>query len=478
MLTRRTVDTFPLEALMRRLMLLVLLLVPAPLAGQDFDKAEFAARRAALLARIPDGIAVILGGIEHPYPLRFRQSPDFYYLTGLVEPGTVLLLNGVTKSAAVFAVQRPEFGGPSVTPRLRDLENAQERYGVTVQPMESFYTFLGFSGSNAAVKKLYLQLTPPDRQIQARFEAQLFAAQAMDHPLFGQPQPYSAAIDRIRQAESHLEAADVSPLLDELRWVKSPYEIDRLRRSGRMGAEATAEAIRATRPGMYEYEIAAAAQYVSTRLGADGDAFPPIVPSGPLTPIVHYMENRRRMEAGEIVYMDYGSDWEYYTSDITRTWPVSGRFTAEQEKMYRCVLEARNAIIAAIRPGATLNSLKDAAEQVYQRHGYRDAFLGTGRYIGHFVGISVHDVGGITGAWLEKAFVPGVVFNVEPILQFPERKIHIRLEDTVVLTEKGAENLTEAVPAEVEPLYALIREKGINSRPVGSRAAASSAVSP
>jgi len=454
---------------MRRLALLLLLLLPPSVAAQDLDKAEFAGRRAKLLAKIPDGIAVILGGIEHPYPLRFRQSPDFYYLTGLEEPGTVLVLNGVTKNAAVFAVKRPELGGPSATPRLRDMEDAQKRYGIAVLPMESFYTFLGFAGSNAAVKKLYLQLTPPDAQIHARVETQLFAAQALDHPLFGQPQPYAVAIERIREAESHLEAVDVSPLLDELRWVKTPYEIERLRRSGRVGAEATAEAIRATRPGMYEYEIAAAAQYVSTRLGADGDAFPPIVPSGPLTPIVHYMENRRRIQAGEIVYMDYGSDWEYYTSDITRTWPVSGRFTAEQEKMYRCVLEARNAIIAAIKPGATLNSLKDAAEQVYQRHGYRDAFLASNRYIGHFVGISVHDVGGISGAWLEKPFVTGVVFNVEPVLQFPERKIHMRLEDTVVLTTKGPENLTAAVPAELEPLYALIREKGVNSTPFSEK---------
>ena len=349
----------------------------------------------------------------------------------------MLVLNGVTKNAAVFAVKRPEFGGPSVTPRLRDVEDAQKRYGIPVQPMESFFTFLSFAGSNAAVKKLYLQLTPPDAQIHARFEAQIFAAQAMDHPLFGQPQPDAVAVDRIREAASHLPAADVSPLLDELRWVKTPYEIERLRRSGKMGAEATAEAIRATRPGMYEYEIAAAAQYVSTRLGADGDAFPPIVPSGPLTPIVHYMENRRQMQAGEMVYMDYGSDWEYYTSDITRTWPVSGRFTAEQEKMYRCVLEARNAIIAAMKPGATLTALKDAAEQVYARHGYRNEFLGTGRYIGHFVGIAVHDVGGISGAWAEKPFTVGVVFNVEPILQFPERKIHIRLEDTWCSPRRG-----------------------------------------
>jgi Xaa-Pro aminopeptidase len=451
---------------MRTLALLLLALLPSTLRAQEIDTAEFAARRAKLLAKIPDGIAVVLGGIDHPYPIRFRQSPDFYYLTGIEEPGAVLVLNGVTGNAAVFAVKRPELG-PSVTPRLRDVEDAEKRFGLPVQPMESFFTFLGFAGSNAAVKKLYLQLTPPDAQIHARFEAQIFAAQAMDHPLFGQPQPSATAVDRIREAESHLESADVSPLLDELRWVKTPYEIERLRRSGKLGAEATAEAMRATRPGMYEYEIAAAAQYVNTRLGADGDAFPPIVPSGPMTPIVHYMENRRQMQAGEIVYMDYGSDWDYYTSDITRTWPVSGRFTAEQEKMYRCVLEARNAIIAAIRPGVTLTGLKDAAERVYARHGYRNEFLGTGRYIGHFVGISVHDVGGISGAWAEKPFTVGVVFNVEPILQFPDRKIHLRLEDTVVLTEKGPENLTAAVPAEVDAVYALIREKGVNSDPVG-----------
>ena len=454
---------------MRLLVLLLLTSLPSTLVAQDIDKAEFAARRAKLLAKIPDGIAVVLGGTEHNLPIRFRQSPDFYYLTGLEEPGAVLVLNGVSKTASVFAVQRPEFG-PSVTPRLRDVKDPEKQFGLPIQPMESFFTFLSFTGNNAAVKKLYLQLTPPDAQIHARFEAQIFAAQAMDHPLFGQPQPAAIAVDRIQQAASQLEAADVSPLLDELRWVKTPYEIERLRRSGRMGAEATAEAIRSTKPGMYEYEVAAAAQYVSTRMGADGDAFPPIVPSGPLTPIVHYMENRRQMQAGEIVYMDYGSDFEYYTSDITRTWPVSGRFTAEQEKMYRCVLEARNAIIAAMKPGATLNTLKDAAEQVYTRYGWRDEFLGTGRYIGHFVGISVHDVGNISGAWLERPLAVGVVFNVEPILQFPERKIHLRLEDTIVLTEKGPENLTAAVPAELEPLYKLIKEEGVNGRAVGGKA--------
>jgi Xaa-Pro aminopeptidase len=179
------------------------------------------------------------------------------------------------------------------------------------------------------------------------------------------------------------------------------------------------------------------------------------------------MDNTRQMQAGELVYMDYGSDWQYYTSDITRTWPVSGRFTAEQEKMYRCVLEARNAIIGAMKPGVSIASLQDVAAAVYAKYGYAKEFEATGRYIGHFVGIAVHDVIDISGESARKPFVAGTVFNVEPILEFPDRKIHIRLEDTVVVTDSGADNVTAGVPAEIEPLYALIRQRGVNAVKVG-----------
>jgi Xaa-Pro aminopeptidase len=132
--------------------------------------------------------------------------------------------------------------------------------------------------------------------------------------------------------------------------------------------------------------------------------------------------------------MDYGSDWQYCTSDITRSWPVSGRFTAEQEKMYRCVLEARNAIVAAMKPGVTIASLQID----------------------------------ISGPAAQKPFVAGTVFNVEPILEIPDRKIHIRLEDTIVVTENDADKVTAGVPADVESLYALIRQRGVNSSRVGS----------
>jgi Xaa-Pro aminopeptidase len=450
---------------------LVVALAPMRLSAQaGFDKGEFAARRDRLLAGMGDGIAVILGAEEHPYPVRFRQSPDLYYLTGLEEPGLALVLNGLNKRATVFALKRPKFGPPNATPDLRDVQDPVATYGLPVQPMENFFTFLSAATWDPRVKKLYVQLSPPDDLLHARGEARIANATALDHPLLGHPPASSVAIDRIREAVPQLEVVDVSPKLDELRWVKTAYEIERVRESGRIGAAAVAEAIKGTRPGMYEYELAAAAQYVNTRLGARGDGFPPIVPSGPLTPIVHYMDNRRQMKAGEIVYMDYGSDFAYYTSDITRTWPVSGKFTAEQEKMYRCVLDARNAIIAAIKPGATLESLKDVAAAVYARHGYTKEFEATGRYIGHFVGISVHDVGEIFGPAAKKPFVAGTVFNVEPLLESPDHKVHMRLEDTILTTATGAENVTAGVPAEIEPLYALIRERGVNSTELTAQA--------
>jgi Xaa-Pro aminopeptidase len=460
-----------MRRIVRTVLYLAVVLLPAPLFAQAaFPKDEYAARRAKLFERIPDGVAVVFAAVEHPYPVNFRQSPDFHYLTGLEEPGAVLVLNGATKSASVFAMKRPQVGFPEATPQLRDVKDAQERYGLNVSPMEAFYTFFGFHAGNPNVKKLYLPLTPPDDLTHARNEAKTFAAQAMDHPLLGYEQPYAKAIERVRLSQPHLPLADLSPFLDELRWVKTAFEIERLRKSGKIGAEAVAEAMRATRPGMYEYELAAAAQYVSTRLGAR-DAFLPIVPSGPLTVFLHYQDNRRQMQAGEVVYMDYGSDWEYYTSDITRTWPVGGRFNAEQEKMYRCVLEARNAIIAAMKPGVTVTGLQDAAEPVYTKYGYKDEFLAFGRYVGHFVGLSVHDVGGISGPAAQKPFVPGVVFNVEPILQFPDKQIHVRLEDTVLITENGAENLTAAVPAETQQVYALVKQRGVNSTSLAERAA-------
>ena len=177
--------------------------------------------------------------------MRFRQSPDLYYLTGLEEPGLVLVLNGVTKHAAVFALKRPKFGAPDPTPDLRDVPQPVETYGLPVQPMENFFTFLTFAAgirrcrsSTCSSRRPTISSTraaKPGPPTPSRWTTRYSATQP----------PASQAIERIHSAVPHLALADVSPKLDELRWVKTAYEVARLRRAGDIGAAAVAEAIRA-----------------------------------------------------------------------------------------------------------------------------------------------------------------------------------------------------------------------------------------
>ncbi|MEJ2110549.1 MAG: Xaa-Pro peptidase family protein, partial [Acidobacteriota bacterium] len=240
---------------------------------------------------------------------------------------------------------------------------------------------------------------------------------------------------------------DLSPLLDEMRRVKDSREIDKLRSAGRIGARGLVEAIRSAAPGMYEYQLAAVAEFVFLWHGASGDAFFPIVGSGPNSCVLHHHTNERKMEAGDIVVMDFGPDYGYYGSDVTRTFPISGRFTAEQAAAYRIVLEAQKAALAAVRPGATFDDLDDAAEQVLDRYGY-------GQYkvhgVSHYVGMAVHDVGE------PEPFEPGVVIAVEPGVYFPEKNLGIRIEDTVLVTEEGFEILTGDVPKEITDIERLM----------------------
>jgi Xaa-Pro aminopeptidase len=212
-------------------------------------------------------------------------------------------------------------------------------------------------------------LTPPDQLQYGRGEVVGLDAEEMKLP-FARISRIKNFVAGLHTWQPQMELVNINPILDDLRWIKSPYEIERMRMAGKIGAEGVKEAIKGTRPGMYEYELEAAARFVYVKRGARGDAFMPIVASGPNTVILHYNKNNRKMQAGEVVYMDYGADYDYYVSDITRTWPVGEKFSAEQEKMYNCILEARAAIIAAVKPGAVVADLQNAAAFVYKKHGF------------------------------------------------------------------------------------------------------------
>ena len=438
--------------------ILILVLASSVFAQQPFNKSEFVSRRAKLFEKISDGVAVIFAAKGQHYPVKFRQAPDFYYLTGIEEPGAVLVLSGPTKSAILFAPRRSEPQIRADGPGIWQLENREELYGLTrVQPIEEFLPMFAFMSPRA--KKLYM-LTGSGGNVQnAREELDFYESLETSQSVLGGVIESKRMIAAVQQAVPQLALSPLNPLLDDMRWIKSPYEIELIKKSSEIGAEGVKEAIKGTRPGMYEYELEAAARYVYTKRGARGDAFRPIVASGSNTMVLHYSANNRKMQEGEVVYMDYGADYEYYTSDITRTWPVSGRFTPEQEKMYRCILDARDAIVAAMKPGATINGLKDVAQEVYKKHGYEKEFLALGRYIGHTIGISVHDVDPRDP---NRPLQAGVVYNVEPLLEIPEKKIHMRLEDTVLVTPTGALNMTAAVPANLDEVYALIRQRALS----------------
>ena len=438
--------------------LLLLACFAATFAQQPFNKAEFVARRARVFEKIPDGVAVLFAAKSQHYPVKFRQSPDFYYLTGIEEAGAVLVLVGPTRGTILFAPRRSEPQIRADGPGLWQVEKKEEVYGLTrVQPIEEFLSTIQFFGQRA--KKLYM-LTGSQGNVQnAREELDFYEQLENSQSLAGGIIEAKRAINAVQQMLPQLTFHALNPILDEMRWVKSPYEIELIRKSSEIGAEGVKEAMKGTRPGMYEYEIEAAARFVYTKRGARGDAFRPIVASGPNTMTLHYSANNRQMMDGDVVYMDYGADYEYYTSDITRTWPVSGRFTPEQEKMYLCILEARDAIIAAMKPGVTIKQLQDVAEAVYKKHGFHKEFLAVGRYTGHTIGISVHDV---SPPDRDRPLEAGVVYNVEPLLELPEKKIHMRLEDTVLVTPTGAVNMTASVTAALDEVYALIRQRALS----------------
>lgn len=433
---------------------LLILLAQVSLSAQEsFNKAEFATRRAKVFEKIGDGVAVVFANEKHRYPVKFRQSPDFYYLTGIEEPEAILVIVGKTKRTLIFANRSEPWLAEVEGPGIFEMKDATEIYGINrIYGLDQFFHSNSLANSN----KMYVPLTAPDDVQFARNELLSLEGNSLNHPLASSLSRHKQAINKLKEWQPQSTFFDINPILDDLRFVKSPYEIERMRMAGKIGVEGVKEAIKGTKPGMFEYELEAAARFIYTKRGARGDAFTPIVASGPNSMISHYSKNNRQMKDGDVVMMDYGADYDYYTSDVTRTWAVSGKFTPEQEKMYRCILEARNAIIAMMKPGIKVSDMKDVAAKVYQKHGFGDLFDDYGRYVGHFVGISVHDVGDD-----ETPFVAGVVYNVEPLIQDKTLQTHMRLEDTILITANGAENLTKDVPAEIDELYALQKMKAL-----------------
>jgi len=433
------------------LLLLSLTSLPFDGMGQriSYPPEEFAERREALCESVEhEGQIVLFGKTMVPEGIRFRQDNDFFYFSGNEDLNAILHLDARRCAATLFLPAQTEREASRDGWNLLYQEGAADARGLAaIHPLSYFHEFLARLRQTGP-QTLFVRLSERTEVDQSRTDVAIFTARRMANPYGTYPSEDAWRVQKLRDRFPYYELKDITPHIDPLRMIKSEREAEALRRNGWVSAEAHVQAMEVTRIGGWEYEIEAEATHVMLREGAEGAGYPAIVGSGPNGNVWHYQANERQLEDGDLIVMDYGASMGYLTMDITRTWPVSGRFTELQERAYRCVLEAEKAIIAAMKPGVTRQETVAIAQEIFERWGFPDQYPGGA---GHFVGMSVHDVGDH-----DAPLHPGMVIAVEPIIDIPEEDLHIRIEDTVLITEDGAEILSAHVPKEVEEILALV----------------------
>jgi Xaa-Pro aminopeptidase len=438
--------------MMKRLVSLAILVVlAAPVYAErySYPPEEFAERRARLCEAIDeDAVVILFAKTKADVGVRFRQDHDFFYLTGNEDSNGAVVIDASSCEAWLFLVTQTAREASRDGWNWLYTEGADKEWGFhEIRPMHYLEEFLArrrVSGQQV----VYTRLSERDEMDGARADTAIFYARRLVNPWGAQPTEDAWRARMFRERYPQYILKDTTPALDAMRMIKTPREQEAVRESGRVSAEAMKAAIAATADGRYEYEVEAASTQMMIANGAEHAAYAAIVGSGANGLIWHYAENGDPLEDGELIVMDYGASIGYQTMDITRTWPVSGRFTDIQERAYRAVLEAQKAVIAAMKPGVTRQETREISGEIIRKWGFDDRFASGA---GHFVGMGVHDVGDYSLPLQE-----GMVIAVEPIIEIPEENIHIRIEDTVLITADGAEILSAAVPKEVDELLALV----------------------
>ena len=406
---------------------------------------RLAARRAALFEEVGTGVALVRSGEprslegDHPQDSDYREANDFFYLTGLESPGSWLVLVARDSGPDEAILYLPPSSGTAERWTGRGAlppGEAEHRTGIgsirsTRSAEEEIEALVFAPGSPARAGRLLIPREP--RHAESPFIRRLVFSAGHSGPA--------------------VAVGDLRTPLARLRLVKDAEELRRLRQAIAITAKGLREAMAAARPGIYEYELEARIEYVFRREGAERVGFPSIVGSGPNGTILHYDRNRRRTAAGDLVVMDVGAEFGYQTADITRTIPISGRFTDRQRALYELVLGSQQAALEQVRPGATLQALNQVARSyMRERSGTLCGESTCERYfahgLSHWLGMDVHDVGAYA-----TPLAPGMVFTVEPGIYLPEEGVGIRIEDDILVTSAGYELLSAAAPrtaAEVE----------------------------
>jgi len=320
-------------------------------------------------------------------------------------------------------------------------------------------------------RAIYAQFSPQEGAGQSRYEMVASDAGVAGDYWDGRLPRQLHFVELLRTRYPRAEIRDLTPILDEMRSVKSPREIALIRRASELAGLAIIEAMRSTRPGIFEYELDAVARYVFLVNGAKLEGYRSIIAAGTANIWnMHYYRNNSELRSGDLVLLDYAPDYRYYVSDVTRMWPVNGKFGPWQRELVGFVLEYRNAVMARIRPGVTAAQIREEAKAamepvfarwkfskpIYEQAARRLVETGGGVF-SHPVGLAVHD----DGEYIRKPLQPGHVFSIDPQLRVPEENLYIRYEDVVVVTENGVENFTDFLPSELDAIEKLVGQNGL-----------------
>lgn len=444
----------------------------------DFPAEEFQQRRTAVFDEVGDNALVLLQGAPNVRGFRmFRQSNEFYYLTGVEVAHAYLLMEGRRRTTRLYLPHRNSRRERGEGKRMsaEDADLAIELTGVDeVHGIEALPHHLWRYLLRPPFPTLYTMLSPAEGAAQSRDELLIGFADAVSDPWDEATSREGDFVQLLRTRYPQFEIADLTPILDRMRIVKSPREIKLIRRASQLAADGIMEAMRSTEPGLYEYQLDALARFVFLLNGARGEGYRSITASGTNAFFGHYNRNDAVLQAGDLVLMDYAPDYRYYTSDVARMWPVDGKFTDEQRELYSWILQYYEELMRRIRPGVSSDQILDEAAETmtrvfeqteFSKTEYREAARKTLTFRGHLshpVGLAVHDV----GTYRDQPLRPGTVFSVDPMMWVPEEKLYIRIEDVGVVTEDGFDNFSAYAPTHIEDIEDFMGHQGLlQSRP-------------
>ena len=424
-------------------------------------------RRQVFMENIAGGTAIFPSALQamrtHSTEYRFRQDANFYYLTGFEEPEAVCVIAPDHPEHQYILFVRPRVPEQEVwTGKRAGVDGAKEYFGADeAYPIEEFdekiSEYIGTSdrlyygfGGDEAFNQTIIELLKGYRR------------------------------HRMREGTGPTTLIDPTDLLAEMRLVKDERELERIRRAVDISVEAHTAAMRAVRPGMYEYELDSLIDSIYRKNGGTGPAFLTIVAKGANATTLHYTTNDCLIEDGDLVLIDAGCEYQYYCGDITRTFPANGKFTDAQSAVYQSVLDVQCEIIESIRPGVSIGDPAQKAvemlteamielgllvgekEKIIEDEEYRKFYMHS---VGHMLGVEVHDVAKTRDGEEYKTFQPGMVMTVEPGLYIdPDSEdvpseylgIGVRIEDNVLVTESGCEILTAGVPKTIDEIEKLM----------------------